>query len=78
MDGMRDFDAVSASKTALPIRLVGLLVAQLCVYSTLSALCFACPLYLLDRSGSSTLYGAVAGYSVYTGRACDSGWRSIS
>ena len=60
MGGMRDFDVASASKTALPIRLVGLLVAQLCVYSTLSALCFACPLYLLDRSGSSTLYGAVA------------------
>ena len=60
MDGMRDFDAASASKTVLPIRLVGLFVAQLCVYSTLSALCFACPLYLLDRSGSSTLYGAVA------------------
>lgn len=60
MDGMRDLDAASASKTAPPIRLVGLLVAQLCVYSTLSALCFACPLYLLDRSGSSTLYGAVA------------------
>lgn len=60
MDGMRDFDAASASKTAPPIRLVGLLGAQLCVYSTLSALCFACPLYLLDRSGSSTLYGAVA------------------
>ena len=57
---MRDFDAASASKTALSIRLVGILVAQLCVYSTLSALCFACPLYLLDRSGSSTLYGAVA------------------
>ena len=55
MDGMRDFDTASASKTALSIRLVGLLVAQLCVYSTLSALCFACPLYLLDRSGSSTL-----------------------
>ena len=60
MDGMRDFDAASAPKTALPIRLVGLFVAQLCVYSTLSALCFACPLYLLDRSGSSALYGAVA------------------
>ena len=60
MDGMRDFDAASASKTALSIRLIGLLVAQLCTYSTLSALCFACPLYLLDRSGSSTLYGAVA------------------
>lgn len=60
MDGMRDFDAASASKMALSIRLIGLLAAQLCVYSTLSALCFACPLYLLDRSGSSTLYGAVA------------------
>lgn len=60
MGGMRDFDVAPASKTALSIRLVGLLVAQLCVYSTLSALCFACPLYLLDCSGSSTLYGAVA------------------
>lgn len=60
VDGMRDFDAASASKMALSIRLIGLLAAQLCVYSTLSALCFACPLYLLDRSGSSTLYGAVA------------------
>ena len=67
MDGMRDFDAVSASKTALSIRLVGLLVAQLCVYSTLSALCFACPLYLLDRSGSSTLYGAVAAIAFIPG-----------
>lgn len=67
MDGMRDFDAVSASKTALPIRLVGLLVAQLCVYSTLSALCFACPLYLLDRSGSSTLYGTVAAIAFVPG-----------
>lgn len=67
MDGMRDFDAVSASKTALPIRLVGLLVAQLCVYPTLSALCFACPLYLLDRSGSSTLYGAVAAIAFIPG-----------
>lgn len=67
MDGMRDFDAVSASKTALPIRLVGLLVAQLCVYSTLSALCFACPLYLLDRSGSSTLYGVVGAIAFVPG-----------
>ena len=67
MDGMRDFDVASASKTALPIRLVGLLVAQLCVYSTLSALCFACPLYLLDRSGSSTLYGAVAAIAFIPG-----------
>lgn len=67
MGGMRDFDVASASKTALPIRLVGLLVAQLCVYSTLSALCFACPLYLLDRSGSSTLYGAVAAIAFIPG-----------
>lgn len=67
MDGMRYFDAVSASKTAMSIRLVGLLGAQLCVYSTLSALCFACPLYLLDRSGSSTLYGAVAAIAFIPG-----------
>lgn len=67
MDGMRDLDAASASKTAPPIRLVGLLGAQLCVYSTLSALCFACPLYLLDRSGSSTLYGAVAAIAFIPG-----------
>lgn len=67
MDGMRDFDAASASKTVPPIRLVGLFVAQLCVYSTLSALCFACPLYLLDRSGSSTLYGAVAAIAFIPG-----------
>lgn len=67
MDGMRDFDAASVSKTALSIRLVGFLVAQLCVYSTLSALCFACPLYLLDRSGSSTLYGAVAAIAFIPG-----------
>lgn len=67
MDGMRDFDAASASKTVLPIRLVGLFVVQLCVYSTLSALCFACPLYLLDRSGSSTLYGAVAAIAFIPG-----------
>ena len=67
MDGMRDFDAASASKTVLPIRLAGLFVAQLCVYSTLSALCFACPLYLLDRSGSSTLYGAVVAIAFIPG-----------
>ena len=64
---MRDFDAVSASKTALPIRLIGLLVAQLCAYSMLSALCFACPLYLFDCSGSSTLYGAVAAIAFVPG-----------
>ena len=46
-------------KTVRPIRLFGLLVAQLCTYAMLSALCFAYPLYLFDCSGSSTLYGVV-------------------
>lgn len=78
MDGMRDFDAVSASKTALPIRLVGLLVAQLCVYSTLSALCFAVPALLARPQWFVNAIWCRRGYSVYTGRACDSGWRSIS
>ena len=48
-------------------RLFGLLVAQLCAYSMLSALCFACPLYLFDCSGSSTLYGAVAAIAFVPG-----------
>lgn len=33
----------------------------------LSALCFACPLYLFDCSGSSTLYGAVAAIAFVPG-----------
>lgn len=45
----------------------GLLVAQLCTYSMLSALCFAYPLYLFDRSGSSTLYGVVAAIAFIPG-----------
>ena len=56
-----------AQKTARSIRLFGLLVAQLCAYSMLSALCFACPLYLFDCSGSSTLYGAVAAIAFVPG-----------
>lgn len=54
-------------KTVRSIRLFGLLVAQLCAYSMLSALCFACPLYLFDCSGSSTLYGAVAAIAFIPG-----------
>lgn len=54
-------------KTVQSIRLFGLLVAQLCAYSMLSALCFACPLYLFDCSGSSTLYGAVAAIAFVPG-----------
>lgn len=54
-------------KTVRPIRLLGLLVAQLCTYSMLSALCFACPLYLFDCSGSSTLYGTVAAIAFVPG-----------
>lgn len=67
MDEMRSARVALTSKTARSIRLIGLLVAQLCTYSTLSALCFACPLYLLDRSGSSTLYGAVAAIAFIPG-----------
>lgn len=56
-----------AQKTGRSIRLFGLLVARLCAYSMLSALCFACPLYLFDCSGSSTLYGAVAAIAFIPG-----------
>lgn len=54
-------------KTVRSIRLFGLLVAQLCTYSMLSALCFAYPLYLFDCSGSSTLYGTVAAIAFVPG-----------
>ena len=59
MAGLRDVDVSLKSKTVRSIRLAELLVAQLCTYAMLSALCFAYPLYLFDYSGSSTLYGAV-------------------
>lgn len=64
---MRRISVSLAPKTARSIRLFGLLVAQLCAYSMLSALCFACPLYLFDCSGSSTLYGAVAAIAFIPG-----------
>ena len=67
MDEMRGARVSLAPKTVQSIRLFGLLVAQLCMYSTLSALCFVCPLYLLDRSGSSTLYGIVAAIAFIPG-----------
>lgn len=67
MVGMRRSNVSLAQKTGRSIRLFGLLVAQLCAYSMLSALCFACPLYLFDCSGSSTLYGAVAAIAFIPG-----------
>lgn len=67
MAGMRRSSVSLAQKTVRSIRLFGLLVAQLCAYSMLSALCFACPLYLFDCSGSSTLYGAVAAIAFVPG-----------
>lgn len=67
MAGMRRISVSLTQKTVRPIRLFGLLVAQLCTYSMLSALCFACPLYLFDCSGSSTLYGAVAAIAFIPG-----------
>lgn len=67
MAGMRRSSVQLMQKTVRSIRLFGLLVAQLCAYSMLSALCFACPLYLFDCSGSSTLYGAVAAIAFVPG-----------
>lgn len=67
MAGMRWSGVSLAQNTVRSIRLFGLLVAQLCTYSMLSALCFAYPLYLFDCSGSSTLYGAVAAIAFIPG-----------
>lgn len=67
MAGMQRSSVSLAQKTVRSIRLFGLLVAQLCAYSMLSALCFACPLYLFDCSGSSTLYGTVAAIAFVPG-----------
>ena len=67
MARMRRSSVSLAQKTVRSIRLFGLLVAQLCAYSMLSALCFACPLYLFDCSGSSMLYGAVAAIAFVPG-----------
>lgn len=67
MAGMRRISVSLAPKTVQSVRLFGLLAAQQCAYSMLSALCFAFPLYLFDRSGSSTLYGAVAAIAFIPG-----------
>ena len=67
MAGMRRSGVSLTQKTVRSISLFGLLVAQLCTYSMLSALCFAYPLYLFDCSGSSTLYGAVAAIAFIPG-----------
>lgn len=67
MAGMRRSSVSLTQKTVRSISLFGLLVAQLCTYSMLSALCFAYPLYLFDCSGSSTLYGAVAAIAFIPG-----------
>lgn len=67
MAGLRDVSVLLEPKTVRSIRLTELLVAQLCTYSMLSALCFAYPLYLFDCSGSSTLYGAVAAIAFIPG-----------
>lgn len=67
MAGLRDVGVSLKSKTVRSIRLAELLVAQLCTYSMLSALCFAYPLYLFDYSGSSTLYGAVVAIAFIPG-----------
>ena len=67
MAGLRDVRVLLEPKTVRSIRLAELLVAQLCTYSMLSALCFAYPLYLFDCSGSSTLYGVVVAIAFIPG-----------
>lgn len=67
MAGMRRSSVSLTQKTVRSIKLFSLLVAQLCTYSMLSALCFAYPLYLFDSSGSSTLYGVVAAIAFIPG-----------
>ena len=67
MAGLRDVSVLLEPKRVRSIRLTELLVAQLCTYSMLSALCFAYPLYLFDCSGSSTLYGAVVAMAFIPG-----------
>ena len=67
MAGLRDVRVLLEPKIVRSIRLAELLVAQLCTYSMLSALCFAYPLYLFDYSGSSTLYGAVVAIAFIPG-----------
>lgn len=67
MAGLRDVSVLLEPKTVRSIRLAELLVAQLCTYSMLSALCFAYPLYLFDCSGSSTLYGVVVAIAFIPG-----------
>ena len=67
MAGLRDVGVSLKSKTVRSIRLAELLVAQLCTYSMLSALCFVYPLYLFDCSGSSTLYGVVVAIAFIPG-----------
>lgn len=67
MTEMRGTGVSLAPQAVRSIRLFGILVAQLCTYSMLSALCFACPLYLFDCSASSTLYGVVAAIAFIPG-----------
>lgn len=67
MAGLRDVSVLLEPKIVRSIRLTELLVAQLCTYSMLSALCFAYPLYLFDCSRSSTLYGAVVAMAFIPG-----------
>ena len=67
MAGLRDVSVLLEPNIVRSIRLTELLVAQLCTYSMLSALCFAYPLYLFDCSGSSTLYGVVVAIAFIPG-----------
>lgn len=77
MAGMRRSSVSLTQKTVQSIRLFGLLVAQLCTYSMLSALCFAYPLYLFDYKWIVNVIWRRCGDSVHTRRTRSSGWRNL-
>lgn len=58
-------DAAGAARVrrANTRRFAALLLAQACLLLGSAILCFACPLYVLDETGSATAYGLVGAVS---------------
>lgn len=76
MAGLRDVGVSLKSKTVRSIRLAELLVAQLCTYSMLSALCFAYPLLVRLQRIVNVIWRR-RGDSVHTRRTRNSDWRNL-
>ena len=75
MAGLRDVGVSLKSKTVRSIRLAELLVAQLCTYSMLSALCVSALLVRLQRIVN--VIWRRRGDGVHTRRTRNSGWRNL-